>query len=950
MKCILLKALAAAFFASISLKGSVHTFSLSLKPHQTINSQSLEKIPETIFITAIIVELAGYNAQEIAYLFGFTAPALCTKEQFMKGIERLRVQCTTADITIAVVKTSAGYELHIKGTYEWAIGRIKYSGMNFAAEEYGNLYDSMPGDLFSLERHKASLALIQKTSQEKGYLDTQITDQFVYHEQHKLVDIYISILQKSLYKIADIQLNFIQALHTFPQDERTKLYKKFFSHFLGKGYDIKEIATCLKDLKRYLSEQGCVAVTLRLDDQIDKEKNSVNLVVTIGCSEQRILKFFGNHFFSNDQLRSIIMRFGNEAGILPPSVMCQEIQEAYSKKGFWQAEVTTHQDDDSDYFIIKEGVRARVAQVVIKGAQLLDQKKLVTKFFKTTVKGKYVDEQSLDNAVDALLAWYKSEGFMDSTVLKKEWIRVQKSELYDLHIIIDEGPYYTVAVVRVENIPENVQDAVNALLPCCPRPFSLEELGTLKKNITHVLRSRGYGQATVMSDMILTATEYTIIMKADPGAALKVGKVIVKGALKTKHPVIRSLVDALPGQPWVKEKLQVSFSHMKATDVFERIAIQPVFDSGSDERDILVTVHEDEPFEIKVRLGYEQLSKNFAFKKGSSYTAGGTFLWRNPTGQADKVTFDVDMSRFERKIMLGYKTPFLVVIPLVTTLKGYSNRYTQPVAIGSIHPLYNITQEGFLLGLSKHFSCGDMGMTTGIEWMKMNDISDRISRAINFKTTLIGQHVPYFFAEPMVYLDFLDNRLTPRKGTFAAFTFKGMFPLATDASYFVKALVENGWFVPLAELVWATRIRIGHIFKQEFNAVMPTERFYLGGPNSLRSYQVDKCPPLGAFLDDNDQIQWIQQGGKTMLNLNTELRFPLFYKPLQGVVFQDFGILVERPQDLIAFSNRTLGATGFGLRYATPIGPFRFDIGWKLNKQTPEEPAYAWFLTFDHMF
>lgn len=264
--------------------------------------------------------------------------------------------------------------------------------------------------------------------------------------------------------------------------------------------------------------------------------------------------------------------------------------------------------------------------------------------------------------------------------------------------------------------------------------------------------------------------------------------------------------------------------------------------------------------------------------------------------------------------------------------------------------MYNVTQEGFLCGLSKHFNHYDCGMTAGFEWMLMNDISDQIAHAINFKTVLIGEHVPYFFAEPMISIDFVDNRLTPTKGTFAALTLKGMFPLKGEGSYFVKGLIENGWFVPVSLLVWATRIRIGHIFKQEFNAVMPTERFYLGGPNSLRGYQVDKCPPLGAFIDDQGQVQWLQQGGKTMLNFNTELRFPLFYRMLQGVVFQDFGILVERPWDLMIFPDKPLAASGFGLRYATPIGPLRFDIGWKWYKDRPDDAAYAWFLTFDHMF
>jgi len=55
-------------------------------------------------------------------------------------------------------------------------------------------------------------------------------------------------------------------------------------------------------------------------------------------------------------------------------------------------------------------------------------------------------------------------------------------------------------------------------------------------------------------------------------------------------------------------------------------------------------------------------------------------------------------------------------------------------------------------------------------------------------------------------------------------------------------------------------------------------------------------------------------------------------------MFADF-----KPQDILA-------ATGFGLRIFTPIGPLRFDIGWKWRKQLPIERSFAWFLTFGQAF
>jgi outer membrane translocation and assembly module TamA len=85
-----------------------------------------------------------------------------------------------------------------------------------------------------------------------------------------------------------------------------------------------------------------------------------------------------------------------------------------------------------------------------------------------------------------------------------------------------------------------------------------------------------------------------------------------------------------------------------------------------------------------------------------------------------------------------------------------------------------------------------------------------------------------------------------------------------------------------------------------------------------------------------------------MANINAELRFPL-YKELSGVAFTDMGILTQdRFADIAA--NKWLGASGFGLRLASPIGPIRFDIGWKWKKRDPQDKSLAFFFTLGHAF
>jgi len=167
-------------------------------------------------------------------------------------------------------------------------------------------------------------------------------------------------------------------------------------------------------------------------------------------------------------------------------------------------------------------------------------------------------------------------------------------------------------------------------------------------------------------------------------------------------------------------------------------------------------------------------------------------------------------------------------------------------------------------------------------------------------------------------------------------------------TFFLKLLFEQSFFVPIKSIVAAFRLRFGHIFYRELSSIMPSERFYLGGSHSLRGYEADLAPPLGIFVDEETKEHIVPRGGRSMCNANIELRFPVF-KKMGGVIFQDFGILSS---DIFADfkPHNILAATGFGGRFFTPLGPLRFDIGWKWRRETSVERSYAWFLTFGQAF
>jgi outer membrane protein insertion porin family len=143
--------------------------------------------------------------------------------------------------------------------------------------------------------------------------------------------------------------------------------------------------------------------------------------------------------------------------------------------------------------------------------------------------------------------------------------------------------------------------------------------------------------------------------------------------------------------------------------------------------------------------------------------------------------------------------------------------------------------------------------------------------------------------------------------------------------------------------VWANSIRIGLAQPFAKSFVPLSEEFFTGGGNSLRGFPLDGAGPQrpvdictnGASScacpgPDCSTIQ-VPTGGNELLILNSEARVPLpFLNGLSIVPFYDGGNVfpsVGFHDFLSLYSNNA----GLGLRYNTPVGPIRFDIGRNLN-------------------
>jgi outer membrane protein insertion porin family len=146
---------------------------------------------------------------------------------------------------------------------------------------------------------------------------------------------------------------------------------------------------------------------------------------------------------------------------------------------------------------------------------------------------------------------------------------------------------------------------------------------------------------------------------------------------------------------------------------------------------------------------------------------------------------------------------------------------------------------------------------------------------------------------------------------------------------------------------------------QPFNGsfVPLSEQFFSGGSNTLRGFSLDGAGPQRAVEVCPDGASGcnvfinVASGGNELLILNTEARIPLpIKKGLSIVPFYDGGNVFTHIgfrdfTGMYGYSNNV----GVGLRYSTPVGPIRFDVGHNLNPITGVK-ATQYFISIGQAF
>jgi outer membrane protein insertion porin family len=927
--------------------------------HNSVDTEALKNI----FITPVIVDELSFESdvvfqrQEFLHLFACDKGDQIDQNHLIAALERCAKKNKFSAAKMTIVADDGGVRLHFAFESAWTFRKIKIHNVYQGKHALLQLYLMERGDLFDESKHNHSLSQIKEFLINNGYFDSSVTSNFEYDYQTKEVIVHISIKKGKRFCFGAIDVDIMMENGALEDNEELrKLVKKNIAHALSSRTFTKEqLNNEVIALKDYLAKKGFFHSAIKCKQKIDHRRAVVNSKWKIIIHQKREIVFFGHRFFSKKELLEKVLAFGQSVWLLPATLLAEEIVRAYKNKGFLSVEVVTQEEKERSFFIIKEGPRAIIKAVEIKNGTLGAQDVIKKQCFGKLLKHSYYDVQLYDDAIACLTNYYFGQGLPSFVVVNYDFVPTDVENEFLLTVTIDEGIQKYITMCAVEGYPEITQQwpfkayglGDNAVL------FNSKIIDEQRAWLVEYFQSLGYLHPRLKSVIESHGADVSLKWIVDVGEKVRFGKTVLLGSSPFPFSYVERMLCYNEGDLWDQAKIKQTFRALKELEIFETIHFSADYSEVQENKPILLKLHLDDRYEIRTRAGLElQHVRKYQTFSGLTYKLGGTALIKNPGNCGDQVRFDCDFARSHREIVGRYRRPWFTRCPFFTTLQAYSIVYEQPAFIGSFNDLYTLIQHGFFLGVQKKSEHVDFGINNGFEWMKMliKDNPESLARAIDFKPQLIDKLVPFFFIEPTVMIEWIDDLLHPTRGGVTLFSLKGMVPLKKkykDTSFF-KMLCEQSFFIPLKTVVAALRFRCGHIFYREFSAIMPSERFYLGGSHSLRGYDIDLAPPLGIYVDDDNEEHVVPRGGKTMVNANIELRIPIL-KKVGAVLFQDLGALSGtmfadfKRQDVLA-------STGFGVRVFTPIGPLRFDIGWKWRKQIPRERSFAWFLTFGQAF
>jgi outer membrane protein insertion porin family len=585
----------------------------------------------------------------------------------------------------------------------------------------------------------------------------------------------------------------------------------------------------------------------------------------------------------------------------------------------------------------------------------------------------------LDADVQAIEDLYHRRGFAGARVSSAVVVVTQTPPPAQVPVavraVISEGPSTTLDAVTFAGNQALAEPALRARLTLRPgAPYVPGQLAVDRDAIQLAYQDLGYESASVEATPAFSQndTRVAVAFVIHEGPRVFVDHVLIVGNVRTSTSTIERELRVKAGDPFSLGAINESQRRLTALGLFRRTRITELRHGGETTRDLLVTVEEAPPTTVGYGGGIEA---------GPIVTAeqGGTVAG-SQLDVAPRAFFQIG-----RRNVFG-KNRSLNFFSSVAFHSQQSSANIEYTAIATYREprIFDTAADAFVNATFEQrrrssFNFSRRSLSADIARKLTRTVSVSGSYQIQ-QTSVFDQKLPAekpvidrvfsqfrlsSFSSTLVR-DTRDDAVDPSSGEYGSISGQLAGRAIGSEIGFAKSFFTAQAFRTLPHtnrvvLAGSARIGLAAGFPREAvdaqGNVIPggirdlpqSERFYAGGDTTVRGFTLDQ---LGVRHTPTDQGRdtidgnGFAIGGNGLVIVNAELRAPIAHG--FGVVgFVDTGNVFSGVSEIDLGELRT--AVGSGIRYKSPFGPIRFDLGFKVNRQ-PGEALTAWFISFGQAF
>lgn len=674
------------------------------------------------------------------------------------------------------------------------------------------------------------------------------------------------------------------------------------------------------------------------DVSAEVEKTPEGVILIYNVKEKPVvvdLRVKGNKKIKTDEILKVIeVKEGRIIELEKVKMSAAAIKKLYLDKGYVAAEVNYDIEPKTEgtvgvTFDIKEGKKAFIKEVIIVGNKALKTKKIKgvmqtkPKWFLTfiTQRGIYRQEES-DRDSERIRALYLDNGYIDVKVSKPEVQYSEEKEGFVVTYRIEEGNQYQVKEIKVEGDLVASEDELMKLLTLqIGKPFSRAAIADDISRLTTFYGDKGYAFANVDPDFKIDRKNLTvdISFKIEKGKEIYIRNIDIAGNIRTRDKVIRREIPIQEQQLFSSSRIQ---------------AIKPrIFRLGYFEENIEVSTDRvpdtEDQLDINVKLkekptGFFSIAGGFSSVE--TFIFAGQIQESNLFGYGRNLSLSAQIGGVTRLFLLNYTDPHFLDSDWTLDVLGFqTDREFQDFSRFSF---------GGSVTLGRRLLRDLTGrITYRLEHVDVDNVSEDAFLLISETPRLISSvGIGFVWDTRNNVLDATSGNISRAIVEFAGGPFGGN----TD---FIRYTASTRFFFPFyLNTVFSVAARYGLIeFRNLGNELLVSERFFLGGPNDLRGYEFRRVGPR-VPTDDGG---FVIIGGVQEVFFTAEYIFPLIPQVgFKGVVFFDMGNAFNDGQNLSIDPRDLRKDYGFGIRWVSPLGPLRFEIGFPIGDTLPGEDPY----------